>query len=583
MPGFSRKCFMSTKAIFTNLLFLVSVIGALKAETPITSAGNGPREHLIPVTDKLVIEKCGTCHIADANGVLSRISSIRTTPEGWEEAIKRMVRLNGLQLTPDEARKILQSLSDSHGLAPEEAAPIQYFVQRSLVDEKVPDVADVQHSCAACHALAKPLSWRRTPEDWDLLKNMHVAFFPSIDVSFRRAGGRTGGHETPTASDATSRKEPVDTALEWIKKSTPLNTPEWSRWSASAQAPRLNGVWVLSGTLPGKGKFFGETKIEGKSSDGSYSTSTKLTFICGDTWSGAGSGIVYTGYAWRGRSKGDAKIAGIEATSGIREVMMLSRDQSELTGRWFWGTYQEFGLDTVMRHDTGAPIVLGTDIGALKAGSSQNTVQIYGYHLPQIASVGDVDLGPGVTVTKIVSSTPQLVTVEAGVDAKAVPGRRSVTIGSAALPDAYAIYDKVDYIKVTPTTSLAHLGSETHTKGYVQFAAAAYSNGPDGKSNTNDDIDLGAVSAKWKLEEFVASYGDDDIQYVGTIDAKTGFFTPARDGPNPKRKSQRNNYGDVWAVAEYTPPGADKPLVGRSYFIVAVPQYMQWDQPEVAE
>jgi quinohemoprotein amine dehydrogenase len=43
----------------------------------------------------------------------------------------------------------------------------------------------------------------------------------------------------------------------------------------------------------------------------------------------------------------------------------------------------------------------------------------------------------------------------------------------------------------------------------------------------------------------------------------------------------RNNYGDVWAVATYKPEGEPSPLIGRSYLIVAVPQYVQWDQPEV--
>ena len=32
--------------------------------------------------------------------------------------------------------------------------------------------------------------------------------------------------------------------------------------------------------------------------------------------------------------------------------MMLSRDQSQLEGRWFWGAYQEFGMDTAMRRST---------------------------------------------------------------------------------------------------------------------------------------------------------------------------------------------------------------------------------------
>ena len=110
---------------------------------------------------------------------MTRISYIRTTPEGWEEAIKRMVRLNGLQLSPDEARSILRYLSDHHGLAPEENAKIAYFTEHRIIDEKIPS-PEVAHACAACHALAKPLSWHRTPADWQYLENMHIAFFPSV-------------------------------------------------------------------------------------------------------------------------------------------------------------------------------------------------------------------------------------------------------------------------------------------------------------------------------------------------------------------------------------------------------------------
>jgi len=44
----------------------------------------GPSEEGIPVTSELVLNKCGGCHVKDAKGNLSRISWIRTTPEGWE-------------------------------------------------------------------------------------------------------------------------------------------------------------------------------------------------------------------------------------------------------------------------------------------------------------------------------------------------------------------------------------------------------------------------------------------------------------------------------------------------------------------
>src|SRR5438270_10216433 len=62
----------------------------------------------IPVADPLVIAKCSGCHKRDDKGNLTRISWERTTPEGWEEVVKRMVRLNGLTLNPEEARAVIK-------------------------------------------------------------------------------------------------------------------------------------------------------------------------------------------------------------------------------------------------------------------------------------------------------------------------------------------------------------------------------------------------------------------------------------------------------------------------------------------
>ena len=112
----------------------------------------------------------------------------------------------------------------------------------------------------------------------------------------------------------------------------------------------------------------------------------------------------------------------------------------------------------------------------------------------------------------------------------------------------------------------------------------AYQRGADDKPRTNDDVELGPIEVTWSVEEFYASFGDDDKEFVGTLDSN-GLFTPNTDGPNPQRKFSRNNYGDVWVVAtsknEKDKDG--KPLVGRSYLVVAVPTYIRWDQPEVGQ
>ena len=157
-----------------------------------------------------------------------------------------------------------------------------------------------------------------------------------------------------------------------------------------------------------------------------------------------------------------------------------------------------------------------------------------------------------------------------------------MAFGRSVLPNAIAVYDRVDYIKVTPEAGLSHLGSDVHPKGYQQFEAIAYNRGADGKAHTADDVELGPIDVDWSEEEFQAVYGDDDKGFVGHL-SPTALFTPASDGPNPERKFMRNNYGDIWVVAtSKTEKEKDgRPMTGKAYLVVTVPTYIKWDQPEV--
>ena len=69
----------------------------------VTLAQQAEREEGIPVNDPLVIAKCGSCHTRDERGNMQRISWERTTPEGWQEALRQMILADGVQLTPPEA------------------------------------------------------------------------------------------------------------------------------------------------------------------------------------------------------------------------------------------------------------------------------------------------------------------------------------------------------------------------------------------------------------------------------------------------------------------------------------------------
>ena len=146
-----------TKRLLSLILTASCLVPALLAQS-----AEEPAEEGIPVTDPLVVSRCGTCHTKDAKGNLTRISWERTTPEGWEESIKRMVRLNGLTIAPSEARAVVKYLATYHGLAPEEAKPVMYMPEHRLVDEAIIPNDSVHDTCANCHALGRALSWRRT-------------------------------------------------------------------------------------------------------------------------------------------------------------------------------------------------------------------------------------------------------------------------------------------------------------------------------------------------------------------------------------------------------------------------------------
>jgi quinohemoprotein amine dehydrogenase len=570
--------------VFT--FFLVFVAGYRATAADVTATPPPAAEPGIPVTDKLVIQKCGGCHKQDDKGDMTRISWVRTTPEGWEEVIKRMVRLNGVSLSGAEAKEILNYLATDHGLAPEEAKPVMWFAEHRIVDEKVPGPAN--EVCNACHAFAKPESWRRSKEEWMLLYKMHVGYFPSSEMtSFRRPPPPPGA---PPPAPGSDQRQPFEKAISYLQATYPLHTPEWAAFSPTMQRAKVAGRWFVSAYKPGEGFYYGEMTVEPTADPDVLSTRTKLVSAGnGNVMARTGRATVYQGYAWRGRSIDKKAPDDPQGAAEVREVMMLSRDQSQAEGRWMWGNYQEFGFEVKMFRAKPGTTVLGVDTPMLHTDAT-HTIQIFGDGFTNGLKSSDIDLGEGVTVQKISALSPTKLSVEVAVAKSAKPGRRDLSIDGTMLPSAIVVYDHIDFLKVIPDTALSRLGAGTHPKGYVQFEAIAYINGPDGLPNTADDIALGPVRAKWDMKEFYAIYGDDDVKFVGSLNSETGLFTPNRDGPNPERRFSRNNYGDVWVEAEVDkdlpPPKIagekQKPVTARSYLIVTVPQYLRYDQPEVA-
>ena len=581
--------------------------GVVQAQAPIPAAG-------IPITHQLTIDKCQGCHPRDASGMMRRISYMRTTPEVWEQAIKRMIRLNSLVLKPEEAREILRYLSNNNGLAPEEAKPAFWEAEHRMFrdqSDKIPDDA-LQHTCNYCHTIGRVLTQRRTRDDYEKLINMHLGLFPGAENQLRprRPGGPqaeipaafyapTGGNPSlaPPAPEPVNTnlradaKDPADAAIEYLSKAQPLMTPEWSAWKAVMRSPKLEGKWMLTGYQQGKGRIFGTVTIEAGPSPDDFVTKVDIEYAStGVTVSRTGKGIIYTGYSWRGRSTAPAGTAAPTDPSGApiewREALLVSRDGNTMEGRWFWGGYDEFGMDAHLTRIGTAPMLAGVNTFALQSPSSGD-LKVYGANFPADLKASDFDLGTGVTVTRVTRTSPSMATIAVQVASNLPVGIRDISLSRSTVERAIAIYDKVAYIKTMPDASMARLGGVVASKQYAQFEAIAYAAGPDGKPGTADDIPLGPVPSKWSLSEFYSTPDDDDVRFVGTISQATGMFTPNIEGPNPERKKQSNNYGtnnygDVWVDAEYTAPGGNV-LKARSYLVVTIPVYVRYDQPEVSK
>ncbi len=583
-----------------SLLFLFASLGSAATNVP---------QKPIPVDDAVTVAKCGGCHKQSDDGVMRRISYIRTTPEVWQQAIKRMVRLHGVTVTPQEASHIVRYLSANNGLAPEEAKPIFWEAEHRLFrnqDDPTLVPAAMQRVCNYCHTIGRVLGQRRTREDYQKLATTHVALYPYTDAMvFRPYPSSASLDEIPVTTTnvglyettlnypkppepSADGKAPIDTALDYLAENQPLITPEWSAWKAVMHTPKLAGTWLLDGYQKGRGHIYGQVVIEAGSSADDFATKMTLHYaVGGQQFTRTGRGIVYTGYSWRGRSKIDGSPSTDPSVSPaeMKEALFVARDGNAIDGRLYWGGYDEFGIDVHLTRSGTGIVLHGTDKLAVRSPST-GQLKVFGANLPAGLKPADFDLGPGIKVTGITESKPSEVLLAIDVAAGVAPGMHDVTLRGASAVKAFAVYDHISYIKVMPDASFARLGGTIVPKQYTQFEAVAFANGPDGQPGTDDDISLGPVTANWSLEEFFSGPNDDDVKYVGKIN-DAGLFTPSGEGPNPERKKQSNNfgtdnYGDVWVDASFQ-PDTGPPLKARSYLVVTIPEYIHWDQPEVSQ
>jgi len=501
------------------------------------------------MTTSDLFTKCVGCH-APKDGALDVVTEQRKTPEGWEMTLFRMVRTYGAQLQPDEVRTLVKYLSDRYGLAPAEVEPFRYMLEKrntKVVQHDVPKF--IQASCMQCHSYERTILQRRTQESWTHVPDMKLALFTNA--------------ENVTASSGLLQDfwydEVKKKVIPHLTKQLPFTTATWTQWQAKPRADYA-GNWKIVGHDAGKGgDYTGQVTLKALGED-KYEGELTLEFSDGSKTSGKTTGMMYTGFQWRGSVQ-------LEGGKVQREIFFATEDGLTLRGRRVLTPVGDLGMDETWHRTGGTVQVLSVIPPTLQAGQKQ-TVKIFGTNFPPNLTTAALSLGDGVTVSSLNQTSDDTVVAEVVATKEASVGLRQVRLQGATESLPFYVYRNIDYIRLSPETAFARPGGDNVPKYMQQFEAFAYLNGADGEKGTKDDVKLHRVRPqKWNLEEYIKRLNDDDMHFVGAVD-ENGLFTPAKDGPNQQRHMMDHNVGDVWVEAWYQADGAKQPMGARAYLLV---------------
>lgn len=525
------------KQLTSGLLLFLLTVGVLTKAAARDSGEN------------LLMTRCITCH-QPIDGKMDVVAEQRKTPEGWEMTLIRMMRMHGAKLTPDELRTLVKYLSDTYGLAPAEVEPFRYILEKRnnlVVQHEIPKM--IQASCMQCHSYERVALQRRSREMWDRMPDTKLALFTNTENVTASSGLLTDYWYT----------EAKQQVVPYLAKQYPLASTVWTKWQTKAKSDYA-GPWKIVGHDAGKGgDYTGQVTLKASGED-TYEGDFTLNFSDGTKTAGKTTGMIYTGFQWRGSAQ-------LDGGKMQREIFFASEDGAILKGRRLLTPVGDLGMDETWYKSGGKARLLLVSPEALQAGKKQQ-VKIFGANLPQNLAASAVNLGAGMQVQSLTQSGDDTVIAEVEVAKGATVGTRQGKIQGANGTVPLYVYQAIDYIRLSPETAFARPGGEHAPKVFQQFEAFAYLNGPDGVKGTKDDVKLHRVGpVKWSLNEYVKRLNDDDVHFVGTVD-DTGLFTPAKDGPNSQRHMMDHNVGDVWVEGWYTPEGAKRPMGARAYLLV---------------
>lgn len=497
------------------------------------------------VISEQVDQSCLTCHAGGEDGP-ERISDVRKSPEGWLNTVQRMERIHGLQLTDEQREQIIKDLSVAQGITPEEAEPVQYWMaNKPSYAEPSTESEAVNNSCINCHAGGRFESQRRTEQEWANLKDFHLVMYPSIYLNNRHMDWPKEAEE----------------ALKYLSKEYPYDKKAWESWKGTKYD--VTGKWKVVGFQGTKGFYIGDSELK---EDNKQLVETKsVQFLNSDQkLSQTGKVDMFGGFMLRTQytdGDGDKQRGTYNA---LENGKVIKGDWSKVT---------DLGIsaeETYYKVQTEKPEIIFINGKELKKGSTSE-VQAYGMNLSKL-TVKDITLADGLIVkdVKAESDDMAMLTIEVSDGAKIGPSQLKIKKGVSR--EKLTVYEAIDYVKVDPPYGVARMGDvAAMQKVSIQYTAYGYSNGPDGKPDTKDDVLLMPLQAAWSIKPYPEDANADYLRFIGSID-ETGLFTPLGEGVNPEREYTQENAGAATVHATVTIDG--KNFEATSHHISTVPDYV---------
>jgi len=509
----------------------------------------------------LVRQKCAACHQPDQKGRLEVLEETRKTPEEWKVVVDRMIRLNGASIEDAEFSALIKEITKYLCLTPEEMAQIAYINSDENSQYREIPKTDLEKriytACVRCHTFAKIASHRMTRSQWLEIRSLHLGYVPTVVGQMR---------EMDWPKESLELVEPLSTLF-------PFDTPEWTAWMQNRKEQDLTGEWKVAGFQPGSGYYEGSYTFKPNQAKGEdeYLIEREVRYENGQAVKMSGEGTLYSEYHLRYALTPESSSA--ETYEGVFD---LDAQKMSFKGKC-WKVLQDtnaYGDEEFCKMEGEPKILMLFPKALTTASKNKQKLTIIGINFPEAIAATDIQFSdPNVKVVEIEKVDGTKVACTVSVEKKAAVGMVSLSMQGVSGNPEIAVYDKIGGIKIFPALGRARVScGPAYPPQGVQFVARGIHYGADGQPDTEDDLVLEPVEARWWLEEEQTRENDDDLNYLETSIAN-GCYTPITTyAPIEERRQRREGVGLIAVGAAYN-DGSEE-LLGRSLLAVTEPDFI---------